>query len=105
MFAGTPCKCGWPQEKTPERPEVSSSEWIDALTTALRYWIKNADAQRKDRKTLDVRSDYEGQVFRRCKAVLSNAHIGAVAPAAKEYNALISREGGSELSKQTEGTR
>lgn len=72
-IAGTPCRCVLPKEKATERPEVNSSELLEALRAALGHWKTNADQLRKDGKTFDQRGDYEAVVFRRCKAALSRA--------------------------------
>ena len=69
-----------PRRKLTERPEVSSGEWVDALTTALGYWKGNANQLRRDGKDIEQRDDYEARVFRRCKAVLSKASTSGGKP-------------------------
>lgn len=59
--------------KTDAIPAVGCTELVDALKAALTYWHQNAEIAHPKRKPMALRTDYESEVYRRCKAALTKA--------------------------------
>lgn len=58
---------------TSARAGVSCAALVDALKAALTYWHQNAEIAHPERKPMALRTDYESEVYRRCKSELTKA--------------------------------